>query len=170
MKSVPDGIYDLLTLPASIRRVKKYISFRNDYLKLTEKCNTTDELERLNEQYDAFITGSDQVWNVGHGVNRDFYLQFVRPDKRRISYAASFGVSDIPDMHKADTIEGLSNISYISVREKTGKELIKKITRQDSAVVLDPVFLISPNHWEAIMASPKNRLSFLYILHKSVKR
>ncbi len=170
VKSVPDGIYDLLTLPESIRRVKKYINFRKDYFKLTEKCNTTDELEKLNGQFDAFITGSDQVWNVGHGVNRDFYLQFVRSDKRRISYAASFGVSDIPNIHRRDTIEGLGNISYISVREKTGKELIKKMTGQDSAVVLDPVFLLSPKHWEAMMGSITEKSPYIFVYPTQISK
>lgn len=147
VKSVPDGIADLLMLSAGKRRISRFDDFRHSELNLTKKCNSTDELKTLNKEFDAFITGSDQVWNVGRGVCKDFYLHFAGQDKRRISYAASFGVSQIPDEYIDDTIQGLNNIDYLSVREQSGKEIIKKLTGREAKVVLDPVFLLGKEKW-----------------------
>ena len=163
VKSVSDGIVDLLTLPASVKRIERYDEFRKNALKLTKKCNSTDELKPLNNDFDVFITGSDQVWNVGLGVCKDFYLEFVEESKRRISYAASFGVSVIPEEHKADTIEGIKNIQHISVREASGANIVKELTGRDAALVLDPVFLLDADHWKSISADTGEKEKYIFV-------
>lgn len=165
VKSVPDGILDLLTIPASKRRVARYNEFRKNAFRLTEKCNTTEELEKLNSEFDAFITGSDQVWNVGLGVSKDFYLEFAEPEKKKISYAASFGVSSIPEEHQAETIKGINNIDTISVREESGANIVKQLAGRDAEVVLDPVFLLPPEKWtelEAPLEKIPEKFIFVY--------
>ena len=44
------------------------------------------------------MTGSDQVWNsfYNHGIDKSFYLDFVPNGKKRIAYAASIGMKNIP--------------------------------------------------------------------------
>ena len=52
---------------------------------------------------DVFLSGSDQVWNPHWAVHdksaSTYLLQFLPPEKR-ISYAASFGVSELPGYQK----------------------------------------------------------------------
>lgn len=163
VKSIPDGILDLLTLPASVRRIKRYNEFRNNELFLTKKCNTVEQLERLNAGFDVFITGSDQVWNVGMGVCKDFYLHFTAPDKKRISYAASFGVSEIPEQYKSDTIRGLKNIDVISVRELSGKKIVETLTNKKAEVVLDPVFLLTRKQWMDIASNAVIQKPYIFV-------
>lgn len=148
VKSIPDGIYDLLSVFKNRKRVKKFNDFRNNYLRLTDKCINSNDLKKLNDKFDAFITGSDQVWNVGFGVCKDFYLEFANDSLRRISYAASFGVSEIPVEHRNDTILGIKNIEYLSVREKSGAQIVRELTNREAKVVLDPVFLLSKEEWQ----------------------
>lgn len=161
VKSIPDGIIDLLTIPAGVRRIKRYNEFRQNCLRLTKKCNTTEELKTLNAEFDVFITGSDQVWNVGLGVCKDFYLHFAEKSKRKISYAASFGVSEIPKQHIADTVSGLENIDFISVREDSGRKIVESLTSNKAEVVLDPVFLLNKNQWLSVAS--KNNFHNPYI-------
>ena len=155
VKSIPDGLVDLLTIPASMRRIARYNEFRQNALKLTKQCNTTEELTTLNGEFDAFITGSDQIWNIGLGVCKDFYLEFAELTKRRISYAASFGVTSIPEQHKKDTIDGLHNIQNISVREESGAKIVKALDGRTATMVLDPVFLLSKEKWLQVAHKPK---------------
>lgn len=163
VKSIPDGIVDLLTIPASKKRIDRFNEFRINALKLTQKCNTTDELKELNNEFEAFITGSDQVWNVGLGVCKDFYLEFAEESKKRISYAASFGVKSIPEEHKKDTIEGINNIQAISVREESGKKIVSDLTGREATVVLDPVFLLDADHWRKVSRKSGQEGKYIFV-------
>lgn len=163
VKSIPDGIVDLLTISASKRRILRYNEFREKALKLTEKCNNTAELKKLNKDFDAFVTGSDQVWNVGLGVCKDFYLEFADSEKKRISYAPSFGVTSIPEEHKKDTIEGINNIQALSVREESGKKIIADLTGREATVVLDPVFLLTKEQWRKVSKSAGQKEKYIFV-------
>lgn len=170
VKSVPDGIVDILTLKASMRRVKRYNEFRKNELHLTRKCNTTEDLKTLNDEFDAFITGSDQVWNVGLGVCKDFYLHFADSNKKKISYAASFGVSSIPDIYKNDTIQGLMNIDNISVRELSGQKIVESLVEKKVEVVLDPVFLLSKDQWTDVASDSICKNSYIFVYPTQVTK
>lgn len=53
--------------------------------------------------YDAVVVGSDQVW-LPHGLKTKFFnLLFVNDAVRKIAYASSFGVSEIPSFQKKET-------------------------------------------------------------------
>lgn len=163
VKSIPDGIVDLLTISASKRRILRYNEFREKALKLTEKCNNTAELKKLNKDFDAFVTGSDQVWNVGFGVCKDFYLEFADSEKKRISYAPSFGVTSIPEEHRKDTIEGINNIQELSVREESGRKIIADLTGREATVVLDPVFLLTQDQWKKVSKPSGQKEKYIFV-------
>lgn len=101
-----------------------------------------------NDKYDCFITGSDQVWN--YSVNKMDYtylLDFVKDQRKKNSYAASFGMSSIPN-ELTDTYENLlSTFNNISVREQQGHQIITNLLGRDCEVVLDPVLLLKKEDW-----------------------
>lgn len=178
VKSIPDGIVSLILYFQGKKRVERFNEFRKKHFRLTSKCVTEEELRRLNKDFDVFITGSDQIWNVGRGVNKNFYLHFVEESKNKISYAGSFGVSEIPSQHEQDTITGLKNLNSISVRENSGAKLVEKYIGKSVPVVLDPVFLLSKQNWENLCCGErliKEPYIFVYptqvtpILKKTVK-
>lgn len=107
----------------------------------------------LNNRYDYFIAGSDQIWNPYWVKDTTEFLQFADRNKR-IAYAASFGVSEIP----ADKVEivkkGLEGIDYISVREQAGAKIIKDLTGRDVPVLVDPTLLLAAEEWEKVMECP----------------
>ena len=53
-------------------------------------------LNRLTANFDIFIAGSDQIWNPAFAYDA-YFLDFVDTDKRKISYAASFGIENFSD-------------------------------------------------------------------------
>lgn len=131
-------------------------TFINQYIVMSEnQYSTIEELECLNEAYDFFIAGSDQVFNLYcSGFDTNYLLQFVKDDKKKNSYAASLGLNKIPleqeDLYK----ELLSNYNYISVREKTGAKLLKTLLNRECEVNVDPTLLLSPEKWYSIEKKP----------------
>ena len=119
--------------------------------------------------YDFFIVGSDQVWKpTGLRLSDVSLLKFAN-NNQKISYAASFGVSEIPesveDIRKLD----FNSFKSISVRENQGKDIIEKMTnRKDVKVLLDPTLLLSEEEWNKVIVEPKqinNLKSKKYILN-----
>ena len=51
-----------------------------------------DDLTVLNNEFNVFIAGSDQIWNLNctNGVCGPYFLDFVS-GKRKIAYAPSMG-------------------------------------------------------------------------------
>lgn len=167
--SVGSFINAVLLLP-SFRKKKlkyeKFDAFAKMNLDLTERYNTTDELCSEKISADAVITGSDQVFNPNRITDerKAFYLDFVSCQSVKISYAASFGVNDI-DESKTDEIRNyLESFRFLSVREKSGAEIILKLTGRKAAEVLDPVFLCNKENWRRL-AEPYYRIYSNYLLY-----
>ena len=107
----------------------------------------------LNERYDYFIAGSDQIWNFNYLNLENEFLKFAEK-KKRIAYAASFGLSKVADKYKNIVREGVSNIKFVSVREYAGAKIIKDLTGRDVPVVVDPTLLLTKENWQEIMEKP----------------
>lgn len=106
---------------------------------------TPKELGKLNEQCDAFLMGSGQVWNPEMDQNfpKGCFFDFTAPEKKRISYASSFGTSGClgSEGERAAVRKLLKRFRFLSVREKEDVEILKKTFHVKGSKVLDPVFL-----------------------------
>ena len=140
----------------------KIDQFRNKYFLLTKRYNI-DNIVEAKEEADVFITGSDQVWNYLI-VNEDstYYLDFVS-EKITCSYAASFGVSEIPKEYQAFYKQNLKKIDFISVREKKGVELVDSLIGQIAEVMPDPTLLINQEIWESLSIIPKQKKKYILV-------
>lgn len=107
----------------------------------------------LNERYDYFIAGSDQIWNFNYLNLDNEFLQFADKNKR-IAYAASFGLNKVTDKYKNIVKEGVNNIKFVSVREYAGAKIIKELTGRDVPVVIDPTLLLPKSDWVKLMEKP----------------
>ena len=129
--------------------------FINNYLNVTDKCNNYYELKMLSEEFDAIICGSDQIWSP-YNFDANYFLSFANKNKI-MSYSPSFGMSSINDIYLEKRIGKLLNrFNFISVREKTGANLIKKISGKDAEVTLDPTLLLDKNEWDKIINKKLN--------------
>ena len=135
--------------------------FVSKHLNLSEPVYT--ETDELNQKYDAFITGSDQVFNPDiAGKDALFYfLAFSR--KPRFSYAASFGKSYISETEKEKISAELRKFDKISVREESGKEIVRELTGIEAEINIDPTLLLSAVDWRQLENKPKS-IDFPYIL------
>ena len=66
---------------------EKFDEFKREYLRINYGFNR-ENLDEINDLYDLFICGSDQIWSVlEHNFNGFFYLDFAK--KKKVSYAVS---------------------------------------------------------------------------------
>ena len=120
--------------------------------------------EKIQNKYDKFIIGSDQVWNPYFERMSKIDFALFAPKEKVISYAASFGVNDIPEDKKREYINGLNNVSKISVREESGAKIVRELTGRDAQVVLDPTLLLEKKEWKEVIKKPRNIPTKKYIL------
>ena len=126
------------------KREYRFDEYRKNYFKMTDGDNCIkDELK----DFDILISGSDQILNTTlTGNSRAYYLDFF--EGKKISYASSFGRTNITQ-NEIDMIKSeLPQYSAVSVREKSAGEIIKRICGIDSELVMDPVFLLNKEEWE----------------------
>lgn len=136
------------------------------------------ELCRQASRYDACLVGSDQLWSPA-GLPTNFYnLMFVPDPIRRISYAASFGVSTIPFFQIGRTRRFLQRIEHLSVRENSAQAIVKQIAGKNARVVVDPTMLLSADEWAGcipVSQPPEEPYLFAYFLgpnpeHRKIAR
>lgn len=124
-----------------------------DFMQYDTKEYNDSNIEVLNNEYNVFISGSDQIWNPN--AVRKLYLQnFVKKGKKKISYAASIGRNNLSKTESNILIPYLKKFDYLSVREKTAKELLKKFIDSKIEVVLDPTLLLEKEQWNEISSEP----------------
>lgn len=109
----------------------------------------TKETIRECSCYDAYITGSDQVWNLDW-YKPVYFLNFVPPDKPRIAYAASMGHKTLTAEQTGLFREFLPSFSAISVREKDAVDLLAPLAKVPVEWCLDPVLLLGREEWDGI--------------------
>lgn len=146
-------------------KYKKSVLFQKFTLKnISNNYVDLKKLKKINDQFDYFIVGSDQIWNYnfGYAEDKDF-LRFADYNKT-ISYAPSFGISNIDETWKERISSGLNHIKYLSVRENQGAKIIKELINRDTEVVLDPTLLLSKEEWCQIQKKPKKMIKEKYIL------
>ena len=144
LKIFPNSEYSNLVK----ERARKFEEFKKSYFRLSQKYNSKKELGELCvEKYSNVVVGSDQLWLPGN-IAADYYtLNFVPDTVNTIAYATSFGQSILPNDIKNKAKIFLEKINYISVREETGKKLVKDIVNRDVSVVCDPTLLFTGEEW-----------------------
>lgn len=136
------------------KQFDKYIQFK--------KINDID-LESISLNFDYFIAGSDQIWNPEYKASNFEFLTFA-PFNKRIAYAASFGVTNIPKQLKRQYKNWLNGLKFISVREKAGAEIIQELTKRHVEILVDPTLLLGKKEWLKIARKPSFNTTSKYIL------
>lgn len=132
----------------------------NESVAHSESVYSEDTLYTALERYDAFVTGSDQVWHPS-AVNSAYLLQFAQ-GKPKISYAASLSVSTL-SLGYQETLKGaLADYTAVSVREKTGQNLLQPLLKQPVQVTVDPVLLLSKTDWESVATERKIQEKYVF--------
>lgn len=146
------GIKVPLRIPG-FKRKRAFDQFTASYLTLT-KCqyHSNEELKDKLPERDVYLCGSDQIWNSLYQNGKDpaFYLEFVPEGKIKASFAASFATEEIaPDL--APIVQKrIKRLDGISVREKSGINILNKMGIYNGKQVVDPALLLSREEWNEI--------------------
>lgn len=155
-KTVLKLMYQMYKQKRCNRFIKKEVRMSKEYFP-----ETIDKAD-----YDAFIVGSDQVWNPKcTNDDKNYYLCFNN-NASKYSYAASIGLEE----EKAMTIleknkKYLSEFSKISLREYLNIDNEK--VRYD----IDPVFLLNKDQWKNICSKKllRDKYVFVYTIGDPIK-
>jgi len=135
------------TIPPKFRhwlRLRACNKFLESHIKLgKEKISSESDFRKVLSKYDAFITGSDQVWFTGAVQYYDplYFLDFPAPSRRKVSYAASVGGTTDFGPFGERVRKAVNEIDHIGVRDQHTASLIAPLTRKSITQTVDPVFL-----------------------------
>lgn len=148
------------------KRIEKFNKFNKKYINFSDFFVDSAEVNsKISLYYDAFMCGSDQIWNPNYFVEKDsYFLSFVE-GKRKIALSASFGLENIIDPAERERIgRQLKSLSSISVREKSAQKIVRELSGRDSLHVIDPTLCLSKEEWMEIETKPKNIEPDKYVL------
>ncbi len=120
----------------------QYDSFRKKHLNLTRRYRTLGELKKDPPVMDAYITGSDQLWNpevLDQKFDKAYFLDFGKDDTLRISYAVSIG-KEMPEEFQKELHQLCKPLTAISLREYS-QDVVAAIGR-NVHICIDPTFLL----------------------------
>lgn len=164
-------IYKLIQTPNYSKMYKHFKKYRKNFLVETE--NEYGNIEELKENppiADVYCSGSDQIWSQIGTVEFDesYFLEFVK-DKKCISYAASFGKTELDKELDKNINKLLKKYKYIYVRENSAKKILEKKGFTNVEQVLDPTLLLEKNEWKKLSEKsnivPKYKYALVYQIH-----
>lgn len=136
----------------------KMDKFVNENLQI-ENCNSK-KIAELNNKYDYFITGSDQVW----GKYIPFRFLTFADREKRIALSPSFGANGVKDYYREDIKNALLGFNIVSVREESGVKIIKDLTGKDAIRLADPTILLDKDQWKRYSTNGIIKVNFV-LLH-----
>lgn len=114
-----------------------------------------NDFSSLNYEFDQFIVGSDQVWNVN--IVKDSITKYLLCDikKPKFTYASSFGDTAIEKF--VSYKKCIHDFDSISIREKESLESFNKLINHKSTYNhIDPSLLLKSENYKQLMDKPEN--------------
>ena len=155
---VKKTIFDFVSRKKIAEKVQLFrISIRKHLNETSTEYKSKKSLKSCAENYDVYLTGSDQVWNPMIFPDNLCVrlLNFASQDKIIASYAASISAKTITERDITKIREGLARFDYISVREESTKKIIGTIPGKEIHVHVDPCLLLKPEQWADIAEEPE---------------
>ena len=146
--------------------------FASNKFRLSKQYNSKAEITKAANNYAAFVVGSDQLWLPSNIYANYYTLNFVPKDIVKISFATSFGVSELLPKYGKLACCFLHRLDFISVRETSGQMIIKQWAGRNVPVVCDPTMLFTADEWTKSLNaegngnrfSNKEKYIFVYFL------
>jgi len=143
------------------KRRQAFATFGAEHVPQSKAVYRGDDMRAAGEDYDCFVTGSDQVWNLDW-YQGAYFLDFVPEGKKKISYAASLGMYSLTEEQKQTFRNLLADYTAVSVREEDAVELLQPISPVEVNCTLDPTMLLSAAQWDEICAEKLVQEPYLF--------
>lgn len=152
-------------------RWNSFQRFSKELIRHSDRVYDQNSICDCLDDYDMFITGSDQVWNL-KWYDSTYFLDFVDGSKKKkLSYAASFSMKELTNAQKEIVANSLSDYEAISVREKDAATILEGLTDKTVTYVVDPTLLLEEHDWNKICAERviKEEYVFGYFLGSNIE-
>lgn len=133
----------------ALKRYQALDSF-NKKFHIHKYYGTFENMKEYTKHYSKVFCGSDQAWLPGNVMRHWYTLEYCENEIFKAAYAPSFGIDQIDEQYVEQYRYFLSRMDSLSVREKSGKNIIKELIGKDVPVVLDPTLLLEKEEWEAL--------------------
>lgn len=146
-----------------------FSEFQVRYIRETAPVVTETDFRSMNDSFDAFVCGSDQIWSP-RCFDPRYFLDFVAPGRRRVAYAPSFGCDELPDEAAAAMAPLVTAFDCLSAREEAGGRMVERLSGRPCPVVVDPVVLLVRTDWGSVAdvsAAPSAPYCLCYFLGRS---
>jgi len=119
-------------------------------LKFSGKYYSRKKIIKSPPDADAFICGSDQMWNynvndlsenINDSDDKIYFLDFGPPNIKRVTYAVSMGMKEWSHSFTCKVLPALKKIDAISVREDSAVPFLNSIGLKNIAITCDPTIL-----------------------------
>jgi hypothetical protein len=159
-----------------IHRSKKYISTFPENKNITlAQLNTDICNKRESDKEIVFIAGSDQIWNPKciQNLTNEYFLNFTPDSCKRISYAASLGMSQWPKDFEQQVLPMLQRFDAISVREESSVPYLTSLGLKNVVCVCDPTILHKSNFYKEQFPATKvykEEYAFVYKIREQIPK
>ncbi len=149
-----------------LERHRRFDCWFKANVKVGREYRSVQSLYENVPQYDIYMVGSDQVWNPRLYSNiKPYFLDFAPEGARCVSYASSFGVSELSGQVFYKYKQWLKRFTYIGLREKRGADIVNAMAlNAEIAHVLDPTLLLTAAEWQKVAVLPNTMPTVPYLL------
>lgn len=141
-------VVEILKFSNRYKRFKGFEKFIHNRLQIGNAV-TRDSLP---SDCDAYIIGSDQVWNsrITRGFDPVYFadFSFEKGNKKFISYAASMESKTLTPEQIDFYTKSLQNFDSLSVRESQLQQLLQPLISKKISQVLDPTLMVPTHVWD----------------------
>lgn len=163
--------FTLLRLNRLLKRRQSFHSFWENYFHLTRRYTYRNEsgLHELQDSFDCFVCGSDQIWNLDctGGVVEPFFLSFAG-DHRRVAYAPSLAHTSfrLENFNPEKVAKLLMKFDSLSIREEETLSTFQQLVDKKIEVTIDPTLLLNADEYYGMISKDhyKEPYIFVYLL------
>lgn len=135
-------------------RQNKFDMFFDSYIKVYKDPINIDTINEkkasLNNYFEFFVCGSDQIWNPFYPETSDIdFLTFANTNKR-IAISPSIGINSLPKNKVDEYQRRLKGFKKLSIREEQGANILRELINKEVPVLFDPTLLVDRNVWSKI--------------------
>lgn len=168
-KGVFNYIYGVFGHICYLPRRRKCNKFRK-YMTYSDKA-TKKDMSAVQDKYDIYISGSDQVWDHKlTNFDKSYFLDFVGEDKKLCSYAASIGENLPPEELRPEYTTLLKRFDNIIVREDYGADVVEQLIGKRPDVAVDPTLLLTANEWNEVLKEPKRKDKYILVYQLGINK
>jgi len=156
------GVY-LTAMQTYKLREKNFSNFINKNLNLSDSYKTIKSLRKNPPKYDAYISGSDQLWNpdlVDGTFDPAYFLDFGESDVKKITYAVSLK-ENYTEKEKQKMQQFCKAIDAISAREKNNT--LDEVLNGEYTVCIDPTLLLSMEDYADIISEKAEDKPYVFV-------